>query len=88
MGGLAGEWTGGWAGAWVGGELGALGGPLAWLTVPAGGLIGNLIGGTVGYLVGSELGTAVADGCYRLMDEQTRAHTSARLLDSSFPLDR
>ncbi len=37
---------------------------------------------------GWELGTAVADGCYHQMDEQTWADTSACLRDSSFPLDR
>lgn len=82
--GNAGGWAGGLAGAWVGGQLGGLGGPVAWLTVPA----GVLIGGTVGYLAGSDLGRAVAGECYRRMDEQTRRDASASLRDTPYPLAR
>jgi uncharacterized membrane protein YeaQ/YmgE (transglycosylase-associated protein family) len=44
-----------WLGAWAGRPLGLLGGPLAEVTVPAGGFIGGIVGGIAGSFGGSWL---------------------------------
>jgi hypothetical protein len=52
------------AGAIAGSKAGVAGGPFAWLTVPAGALIGAGIGGTYGYLKGGDVGKAVGKSLY------------------------
>ena len=52
--GSAGRTTGGTTGAMIGAAIGALGGPLAFLTVPAGAILGGMIG--------SAQGESVAEG--------------------------
>jgi len=56
---LLGAWLGGFigagAGGLAGGALGMLGGPLAWVTVPAGGIAGALLGGFAGDWFGEQI---------------------------------
>lgn len=53
IGGTGGTLAAGWAGAELGATAGAFGGPLAWITVPAGAIIGGGIGAVSGYFLGS-----------------------------------
>lgn len=56
---LLGTWLGGFigagAGGLAGGALGMFGGPLAWVTVPAGGIAGALLGGLAGDWIGEQI---------------------------------
>ena len=56
---LLGTWLGGFigagAGGLAGGAAGLLGGPMAWLTVPAGGIAGALLGGFAGDYLGEKI---------------------------------
>jgi hypothetical protein len=56
---LLGTWLGGFIGAGggglAGGAAGLLGGPLAWLTVPAGGIAGAILGGLAGDYLGLKI---------------------------------
>jgi len=78
-GGLAGFWAGAEIGAWVG----SFGGPLAWLTMPA----GALIGGTVGYWVGSSAGEGAAHLWYDSLDAGTREQVARWLRGVRNPLN-
>jgi Holliday junction resolvase-like predicted endonuclease len=84
-GGIAGAWAGAVGGAWGGMQLGALGGPWAWLTVPAGGLIGGIAGGVMGYFLGSSVGEFTAQAWYGSLDEQVRKRVSQWLKETSNP---
>jgi predicted chitinase/murein DD-endopeptidase MepM/ murein hydrolase activator NlpD len=53
---LVGGLAGAWAGAKVGATAGLLGGPAAWLTVPAGAISGGLVGGYLGATAGEHAG--------------------------------
>lgn len=53
--------AGGLAGGKAGATLGALGGPVAWITAPAGGLIGAAVGGIYGYSAGEQAYDAVTE---------------------------
>lgn len=65
---FAGASTGAIAGAWIGG----LGGPIAWITVPAGGLVGGVIGGIGGYFGGSAVAGYGATAWYDSIDSSVR----------------
>jgi hypothetical protein len=84
-GGIAGAWGGAAGGAWVGAQIGGLGGPLAWVTVPAGGVIGGAIGGVAGYFGGSYAGEFTAQAWYGSLDRNVRERVSGWLKETPKP---
>ncbi len=83
-GGIAGAWGGAAAGAWIGIKIGAFGGPFAWLTVPAGGILGGVIGGVSGSFLGSAGGSAAADHWYKRLDANVGKNLDLWILSTSF----
>ena len=79
IGAFAGASTGAIAGAWIGG----FGGPVAWITVPAGGFLGGVIGGIGGYLGGSAVGAYGATAWYDSIDETVRDKFELSWLNSN-----
>ena len=53
--------AGGASGAYLGAQLGAFGGPVAWVTVPAGGVLGGVVGAFAGGLGGKAVGETFVD---------------------------
>lgn len=72
VGGMGGAFFAVIGGSYTGGVLGTLGGPIAWITVPAGGFIGGIIGGVGGYLIGSKTAIYGATAWYESLDASVR----------------
>jgi len=72
--------AGAWAGAWVGGEIGSFGGPFAWITIPAGGLIG----GIVGYFAGSSAAGYLANSWYGSLDQKLKERVLSEIVREGF----
>jgi hypothetical protein len=87
-GGIAGAWGGAAGGAWVGMQIGAFGGPWAWVTVPAGGVVGGLFGGVVGYFGGSYAGEFTAQAWYGALDRNVRDQVSRWLKETPNPVGK
>lgn len=84
-GGIAGAWACAYAGAWLGGQIGALGGPFAWITVPAGVFIGGTIAGIVGYYAGSYAGDIAAKAFYGSLDAHVRDRVNEWFVETGNP---
>jgi hypothetical protein len=69
-GGTAGAASGGISGGLIGVQIGAWGGPVAWITLPAGGLVEAGVGGVGGYFVGRCLAQRLVDTWYGPMDKE------------------
>ena len=67
-------------------EIGAFGGPWAWVTVPAGGLIGGAIGGAAGYFGGSYAGEFTAHAWYGTLDRNVRERVNKWLKEATNPV--
>ena len=72
VGGFGGAFAGASGGAIAGAWIGGFGGPIAWLTVPAGGLVGGVIGGIGGYFGGSAVAGYGATAWYDSIDVSVR----------------
>lgn len=70
-------------GAWVG----ALGGPLAWITVPAGGFVGGTLFGVVGYFGGSTIAEYGSAAWYASIDASVRDEFERYWLATANPFD-
>jgi len=85
-GGIAGAGAGAAGGAWLGAQIGVFGGPLAWFTVPAGGVIGGTIGGVAGYFGGSYAGEFTAQAWYGSLDRDVRDRVTGWLKETPRPV--
>jgi hypothetical protein len=84
-GGLAGAYYGFGPGAVTGAWVGAFGGPVAWATVPIGGLVGGAIGSVGGYYVGSTAAAYGADSLLGNIDSEIREKFEDNFLATAFP---
>jgi hypothetical protein len=84
LGGIAGAMSGASLGASMGSGAGVFGGPLAWLTVPAGAIIGGAIGGASGYFGGSQIAKLAADAWYSKIDKSVLQRAEMAYLRSSW----
>lgn len=75
-GGIVGAGAGAATGAWIG----TFGGPLIWMTVPA----GATIGGIVGYFAGSTATGAVAQAWYSSIDEEVKNKVDVWIVATSY----
>ena len=76
MGAMGGASGGAVAGAWIG----TAGGPVAWLTVPAGTIIGGFAGGVAGYFGGATVAQMAAESWYAQVDLAVREKVEQELL--------
>lgn len=83
LGGAAGAFAGASAGGAAGVWLGAFGGPFAWITVPAGGLLGATVGGIGGYFGGSSIAGYGAAAWYHSIDAAVREKFELAWLSTS-----
>jgi hypothetical protein len=75
-GGIIGAGAGATAGAWIG----TFGGPFAWITVPA----GAMIGGMVGYIAGSTGTGAIVETWYSSLDDDVKVSVDAWIIANSY----
>lgn len=84
-GGIAGSFAGVWAGGATGAWLGGLGGPFAWLTAPAGAIIGGAIGGYSGYVGGSAVAAYAATSWYDSIDRKIQNRFEMEWIAQAMP---
>lgn len=87
LGGAVGVAAGASSGAAAGAWIGAFGGPVAWITIPAGGIVGGVIGGIGGYFGGSSAAGYGATSWYHSIDEAIRYKAELAWLSSRAPVD-
>ena len=68
------------AGGYIGGQLGTLGGPFAWLTIPA----GAILGAGVGYWAGSSAAGYASNAWFDSLDETLKEKVMVEILKSGF----
>lgn len=68
------------AGAAVGGGLGAFGGPIAWVTIPA----GATIGGIVGYFTASTAADTITHAWYSNVDEKVKREVDDWIVTTNY----
>lgn len=85
-GGIAGAWGGATGGAWIGAKVGLLGGPWAWVTVPAGSIVGGAVGGIAGYFAGSHVGELTAQAWYGSLDVEVRTAVNQWHMHAAAPV--
>lgn len=84
VGGMAGAMAGASAGAVTGVWIGTLGGPFAWITVPAGGFVGGTVGGVAGYFGGSAAAKMGIESWYANVDASILNKAEIAFLQSGF----
>lgn len=87
VGGVAGAWAGAWGGVAFGTWVGSFGGPLAWITVPGGAIIGGVVGGIGGYVGGSAGGAVLAERWFQKIDDRVKSRVDLWILSSGVPAE-